>query len=152
MEMADSLETVSRLAEAVSEYLIVAEYYPESVHHAEAVRKAALLLSNPDNPSSDDSAAIVWFGRYTQLPVTAQDKEYARGYVLLLERIRVLDAEITKVQATYDSMETVNRRLGTGISRLNSDLTNRNKRLQELESELKKLREVDIRLSKTKGK
>lgn len=148
MRIADSLEAATALPEASLEYKLVAELYPKTSHYPNAVRNTALLYSNPTNPAVDDSLALQWFQTYLRLSISREEKVKAEIYVTMLKRLTKLRKEIHRQSATTDSLLSVTRRQS-------SELASRNKKVQELESELKKttfelekLREVDVRINR----
>lgn len=151
MNVADSLEASSSLREAALEYKLVAELYPKTSHYPNAVRNTALLYSSPSNPGVDDSLSLQWFQTYLTLGISREEKVKAEIYVTMLKRLTSLRKEINRRSGIIDSLQNVTRRQS-------GDLTSRNKRVQELETELKKttfelekLREVDVRINKRKG-
>ncbi len=151
MHLADSLEALNALQQAALEYRLVAELYPTTSHYPNAVRNTALLFSNPANPAIDDSVALHWFGAYLDLPIPREERVKAEIYVTMLKRIMTLRAELNRRSGVIDSLTQASRRQST-------DLSARNKRIQDLEAELKKmnlelqnLREVDVRINRRKG-
>jgi hypothetical protein len=155
MRRADSLETAMSVQEAAQEYGSVAELYPATSHYPTAVRKAAFLYSSPVNNAVNDSASLYWFHEFLRLPISAGDREVAQLYVRFLERIIALRVEQQRQIATIDSLSTINKRQASELSKSSGRL----KQIQELENELRKttneltkLREVDIRMSKNRGK
>jgi hypothetical protein len=152
MKTADSLESVSQLREAALEYVIVAELYPSTAYYPEAVRKAALLLSNLMNSAPDDSVALHWARVYLHAAPSIGRQTEAKSYVELMERIVQLRHEITLHQIRTDSLIAV-------ALKQSSELSAQSRRIQELQAELasateelKKLREVDIQVHKRGAK
>lgn len=151
MAIADSLESLQMLRDAALEYKLVAELFPNTSHYSEAVRNTALLYSNPANPAADDSLSLQWFQTYLTLPISRDERVKAEIYVTMLKRITTLRRELSHRAALIDSLHVVARKQST-------DLAARTRRVQELESELKKtlselerLREVDARINRRKG-
>jgi hypothetical protein len=151
MHQADSLEAVKKLKDATNEYNLVTKLYPKTSHYPRAVRSAALLYSNPTNPAGDDSMALSLFQTYLTLPISREEKTKAEVYVIMLERITALQKETSRRIPSTDSLQTIIRRLA-------NELGNRNKRIQDLESELsqtktdlERLREVDIRINRRRN-
>lgn len=151
MLVADSLEAASALREAALEYKLVAELYPTTSHYPNAVRNTALLYSNPANPAGDDSLSLQWFQTYLTLPIPREEKVKAEMYVTMLQRINNLRSEINRRGSSIDSLQALTRKQS-------GDITAKNKKVQDLEAELKKttielqnLREVDVRINRRKG-
>ena len=151
MQRADSLEAANLLGEAAFEYKLVAELYPTTSHFPGAVRNTALLYSNPANPALDDSISLAWFEKYLTLPISREERTKAEIYVTMLSRITSLRNELNRKIVVIDSLQNSSRKqLG--------DLASRNRRIQDLEAELKqatvelqKLREVDVRINRRKA-
>ena len=151
MQLGDSLEIVNALREAALEYRLVAELYPTTTSYAEAVRKSAFLYSNPMNPARDDSVSLYWFRKYVSLPISREERTTAEIYVTMLERLTILRNEIKSNNIIVDSLQSVARRQV-------AELASKNKRIQDLEVDLKRtttelqnLRDVDVRINKRKG-
>jgi hypothetical protein len=152
MAIADTLERASALKEATLEYKIVAGHFPSSSVHATAVRKTALLFSSPANPAANDSASLYWLNIYLDLTKSPEEKQIIQMYLKMVGRAKVLHDSLTRQAAVNDSLVAVARRLG-------GETASRARRVQELESELqkasnelRKLKEIDMRISKSRGK
>jgi hypothetical protein len=148
LELARTLETASQFREAAHEYSIVAEQFRGTTAYPVAVRKAACLYANPANPGRNDSTALRWLNTYLELPLSSQERENAQLLATLLERSRDQEGEILRQTAVSDSLTLLLKRQSTLLS-------SQAKRTQELEGELqttakelKKLKEVDVRISK----
>ena len=145
---ADSLERRQIYTQATLEYLLVAQRYPGTPQHPTAVLKTALLYSNPRNPAVNDSIAAYWFDVYRNTYADTDEAAMVELYAGLNERIRMLRGDLRRQTASYDSLAAVGRRQA-------SDLSARTRRIQELEAELaktsgelKRLKEIDLRLHK----
>jgi hypothetical protein len=152
MAIADTLERASALKEATLEYTIVAERFSGTSVHAAAVRKAALLYSSSANPAANDSSSRYWLTRYLDLTRSAEEKQIIRMYMAMVDRVALLRDSVARQTVANDSLSALARRQ-TG------DLTTRAKRMQELEAELqkasdelKRLKEIDVRVSRSRGK
>ncbi|MEK9136909.1 MAG: hypothetical protein AAB393_07285 [Bacteroidota bacterium] len=148
MALADTLERASELEEATLEYQIVAERFPSTSVHSTAVRKTALLLSAPNNPAANDSAAHHWLNTYLNLTQSPEEKQIIQMYLKTVDRVKTLRDSIARQAAISDSLASVTRKQA-------SEVSSRSKRIQDLEAELQKasnelrrLKEVDVRLSK----
>lgn len=151
MQRADSLEAANLLGDAAFEYKLVAELYPNTSHFPNAVRNTALLYSNPANPVLDDSLSLTWFQKYLTLSIPREERVKAEIYVTMLARLTALRKDLNRKTQALDSLQNIGRKQS-------GDLAARNKRIQELEAELKqstvelqKLREVDVRISRRKS-
>jgi len=152
MAIADTLERAFALKEATLEYEIVAERFPSSNVHATAVRKAALLFSSPANPAANDSASLYWLNTYLDLTKSPEEKQIIQMYLKMVGRVKVLRDSLARQTAVNDSLVAVARKqVGETASRA--------RRVQELEhelqkasNELRKLKEIDVRISKSRGK
>lgn len=152
MDTADSLEVSGKWSEALLEYKLLVELYPQSEYHAMAVRNIALLYTTPLNPSMDDSLARQWWHQYLLLDITPMDRITADTYLTLLDRIANLKTAVSRQENGTDSLRAK-------LKQQSSELGARNKRIGELESELnqtkeelRKIREVDVLINKRKGK
>ena len=150
--IADTLERASALKEATDEFLIVAERYPSTSVYALAVRKAALLLGFPSNPAANDSASLYWLNKYLTLTNSPEEKQFIQMYLRGVDRVSILHDSLERETATVDSLTAVTRKQG-------SEAVTRTRRLQELEAELqkvstelRKLKEIDVGISKSREK
>jgi hypothetical protein len=150
VELARTLEAASNLREAAHEYSMVAQRYPNSSVWPTAVRKTAILYASPLNPSRNDSISLVWFAAYQSLPLNPLEKDVVQSHVALQGRMKALDDELNRQKEANDS-------LSVSVKKLAAAATAQGRRTQELEAqlrqtseELKKLKEVDIRLSKNR--
>lgn len=150
VELARTLEAASNLREAAHEYSIVALRYPNSSVWPTAVRKTALLFASPLNSSRNDSISLAWFNVYQALPLNPQEKDVVQSHIALQGRMRALDDEL-------DRQKEVNDSLTVTVKKLSATVTAHGRRTQELEAqlrqtsgELKKLKDVDVRLSKSR--
>lgn len=152
MAIADTLERSSALKEATLEYTIVAERFPSTVVHSAAVRKAALLLSAPSNPAANDSASLYWLNTYLTITRSTEEKQIIQMYLRMVDRVKGLRDSLVRQTIANDSLAITARKQ-------TNDASARGRRVQELEaelekasSELKKLKEIDVRMSKSKVK
>lgn len=98
INIAESLLIKSLLHKATDEYLFIAKQYSTTKYYPEAVRKTAILYSNPQNPAADDSTSLYWYHVYLALPISDQEKEYTNSSIMLLERIKSLREELRKLR------------------------------------------------------
>jgi hypothetical protein len=150
VELARTLEAASNLREAAHEYSIVAQRYPNTSVWPTAVRKASILYASPLNPSRNDSISLVWFAAYQALPLNPQEKDLVQSHVSLQGRMRALEDEMGRQKDVNDSLTVT-------LKKLSATVVAQGRRAQELEAqvrqtseELKKLKEVDVRLSKNR--
>jgi hypothetical protein len=152
MAIADTLERANALKEATLEYKIVAERFPSSNVHTTAVRKTALLFSSPANPAANDSASLYWLSTYLDLTKSPEEKQIIDMYLNMVARVKSLRDSITRQRALNDSLVAV-------VHKQAGETAARARRVQELESELQKasqelmkLKEIDVRISKSRVK
>lgn len=152
MAIADTLEQAFAWKEATLEYKIVAERFPSSSVHATAVRKTAFLLSVPSNPAANDSASLYWLTTYLDLTKSSEERQIIQMYLTMVGRVRILRDSLTRQNALHDS-------LVAGARKQAGETASRARRILELESELekaanelKKLKEIDVRISRSRGK
>ncbi len=98
INIADSLLITSLLQKATNEYLFIAKQYSTTKYYPEAVRKTAILYSNPQNPVADDSTSLYWYHVYLTLPISDQEIEITNSCIMLLERIKSLREELRKLR------------------------------------------------------
>jgi TolA-binding protein len=149
---AGALEDSRNYAEAAKEYGMIAERHPDSPYYPKAVRKTAMLHIHPDNPHFDLDASMHWFKILSDLPLSQAEQENVRLYIALLERIR--DLQYSIYEAGYDA-----QKLLATSEKQNRKLDERDKQIQQLESELswtreelRKMKEVDVLLHKSRNK
>ncbi|MBW1737954.1 MAG: SPOR domain-containing protein [Deltaproteobacteria bacterium] len=151
MEHAAALEDSSLYHQAAQEYAIVAERYPSTGYYKRAVWKTALLNMHPDNSKIDYSTALFWLKVYLGLSLSPEEKEDAALYVAMLEHVNGLQAELSSYVAEKDKLLEVTQKQS-------SDIVTGTRRLKELEAELaqaqdelKKMKEVDVRMQRSKN-
>lgn len=152
MAIADTLERASALKKATDEYLLVAERFPSTSVYAIAVRKVGLLLGSPANLAANDSASLFWLNKYLTLTESPEEKQFVGMYIGMVDRMSALRDSLERQAAAIDSLSAITRKQA-------SETATRTRRLQELEAELqqvstelRKLKEIDVRISKSRGK
>jgi hypothetical protein len=152
MAIADTLERAAELKQATLEYALVAERFPTSSVYATAVRKAAFLYSQPDNPAASDSASRFWLNTYFKLSQSPEEKQLIQMYLNLADLVQTLKDSLARQKIIHDGLVAAARKQG-------NEMAARSKRIQELESDLKnasdelhKLKEIDLRISKSRVK
>jgi hypothetical protein len=148
IELARTLESSSQLREAAHEYSIVAEQFPNTSAYPNAVRKAAYLYAYPPNPGRNDSVALHWLDAYLSLSLSTQERETGTLLSALVERSRSLRDELARHTDVTDSLTAIIRRQSATLSALVKKSQEMESELQQTASELKKLKEVDVRISK----
>ncbi len=150
MRMADSLEQEMALKPAAEHYALVATEFPQTTAYPIAVRKAAMLYASEFNPARNDSLALRWFTACLGLPLKKTDRENIQTFIALLQRVRILQEEVTRRIASADSLTSIARRqtgtVATDLRRI-QDLE---AELQQTQKELKRMKEIDLRLSKSR--
>ncbi len=144
----DSMEVSANFAEAALEYQIVVELYPQTSFYSTAIRKAAVLSLHPKNPSANDSVARYWFGEYLRVVPPSQGRSLAETIVHLLDRIQNLHAASSEQDSTLDSLLAIVRRQNADLSSRSKQITTLEAELKQANEELRRLREVDVRISR----
>ena len=150
VNLAVSLEESKQYAEAAKEYGRIAETYPNSFFYKKAVRKAAILHVNPENPQFDLDAGMKWFKVLAELPQSAEEQENVRLCIGLLERI-------SRLKYSIYELEYGKKKLMNASERQEKELAEKDGKIRQLESEiawtreeLRKLKEVDVLLHKSR--
>jgi hypothetical protein len=148
LEFAESLEQDSLLDQATTQYAIIAEQYPTAAVYPLAVRRVAFLYAHPDNPARNDTLALRWMRIYEPLAQTREERHEVGVVTSLIQQIitfreeaALLQDRIIRAEAEGDSITTTVRRQGRRIKELETEL-------QQINDELKKLKEVDARTSR----
>jgi cell division septation protein DedD len=152
MERAAALEDSSAYHQAAREYAIVAERYPTTSCYKAAVWKAAVLNIHPANSNYDTSAARFWLNVYLGMPLTPEEKENATLYVAMIKRMNGLQSQLSSLVSERDKLLDVTRKQS-------GDIVTGTQRIGELEAELakardelKKMKEVDVRVQRSRDK
>ncbi len=150
MATADSLERAGNLREAMLEYSLVAQHYPESKRYQMAVHKTALLALDPRNPNADDSTAIYWLNTYLHLPGNPPAAQDAQIQLSLLQHISALQATLARAHVAVDTLTQLVRHQSTQLSSQAQRLQEAEAQLKQAQQELARLKEVDVQLSRTR--
>lgn len=150
VELARTLEAASNLREAAHEYSIVAERYPNASIWPTAVRKAALLYASPVNTSRNDSISLVWFTAYQALPLNPQEKDLVQSHISLQGRMRAIEDDLGRQKDVNDSLSVTLKRVSATVAAQARRTQELEVQLRQTTEELKKLKEVDVRLSKNR--
>lgn len=152
MEFAESLERDSLLDQATAQYAIIAEQFPTADVYPLAVRRVAFLYAHPDNPAHNDTLALRWMKIYQPLANTREERQEVgvvtsliQQTMTLRDQAATLREQIDRTTAAGDSLGTVLRRQGRRARELEAEL-------QQVNEELRKLKEVDARGSRTRRK
>jgi hypothetical protein len=150
IDLARSFETTADLRRATDLYTSVAESYPHSDAGAEAAYKAGLLRVNPHNPVRNDTLALAWFHTAMTRPIAPDERDHTEVCIALLEHMDELRQDLDLHWRLADSLRSLARRQGVSIAAYQ-------RRNQELEQqlfastvELKKLKDVDIRIARSR--
>jgi hypothetical protein len=149
-QRADSLEQEMAIRSAAEMYGMIADQYPQTSVYPQAVRKAALLTATELNPARNDSLALRWFAAYLALPLPRSEKEVAKVCYSLLQRFRVLQEEMSKRVWLADSLAGVTRRQSTSMAAEQRRIADLETELTQVQSELRRLKEIDLKLSKSR--
>jgi hypothetical protein len=150
MRIADSLEQEGMFQGAATEYARVAEQFPQSSFYPSAVRRAALLFSISPYSKQNDSSAYRWYIAYLSLPLKKPERENVRVSVELLHRILLLHAQIAQIYTATDSLTVLTKRQSASLTVDSHRMQELELELQRAEAELRKIKEIDLRLSKSR--
>lgn len=150
MRLADSLEQEGLFLGAATQYAAVAEQYPQSSLYPSAVRRAALMYSISPMSARNDSAAYRWYITYLSLPLNKAERENVRVSTELLHRVMQLHAQIEQIYAAGDSLSVLTKRQSASLNADSHRMQELELELQQAQAELKKIKEIDLRLSKSR--
>jgi hypothetical protein len=145
LAFAESLEADSLLDQATAQYAIIAEQFPTADVYPLAVRRVAFLYAHPDNPAHNDTLALRWMRIYTPLARTREERQEVGVATTLIQQNMTLREQLGRESASGDSLATLLRRQGRRVRDLETEL-------QQVNDELRKLKEVDVRTSRTRKK
>ena len=145
MEFAESLERDSLLDQATAQYAIIAEQFPTADVYPLAVRRVAVLYAHPDPPARTDTLALRWRRIYQPLASTREERQEVGVVTSLIQQTMSLREQLAREAASGDSLGTVLRRQVRRTRDLETEL-------QQASEELRKLKEVDMRTSRTRRK
>lgn len=152
MRVADSLEELGMFQAAARQYASVAEQFPQSDYYPTAVRRAALMYSISPYSSGNDSAAYRWFLAYRTLPMSKAERENVRVSTDLLHRVLMLKAQIVQIYTVTDSLSVLTKKQSAATTGYLHRMQGLELELQTAQAELKKIKEMDLRLSKVRNR
>ncbi|MCD4676535.1 MAG: hypothetical protein K8S18_11160 [Desulfobacula sp.] len=160
MELAAAKENSSNFQEAIQEYAIISEKYPDTSYYKTAVWRAALLNLHPNNPEINYKAAQDWLQIYLKLPLSPEEKEIAVLYNALILQINVtLDEKnklLTNTKRQNKNMAILTQKLKQAQIKAAKargelkKLSSYEAELSILKDKLKKMKEIDVQLHKTR--
>lgn len=145
LAFAESLEADSLLDQATAQYAIIAEQFPTADVYPLAVRRVAFLYAHPDNPAHNDTLALRWMRIYNPLARTREERQEVGVVTTLIQQNMTLREQLGRESASGDSLATLVRKQGRRVRDLETEL-------QQVNDELRKLKEVDVRTSRTRKK
>jgi len=145
MEFAESLERDSLLDQATAQYAIIAEQFPSADVYPLAVRRVAFLYARPDNPARNDTLALRWMRIYQPLAETPEERQEVAVVTSLIQQTMILLDQLARETASGDSLSSAQHRQGRRVKDLETEL-------QQVNEELRKLKEVDVRTSRSRRK
>jgi hypothetical protein len=149
-DLARTLEATGDVREAAHEYSIIGERFPNASMALPAIRRAALLYANPSTAARNDTLALRWLGVYGASAPTPSERELFELLSALVTQRMVLWAEFVRLTASADSLALTARRTGSAQSALSRRVAELEAELQQTVGELTKLKEVDVRHSRSK--
>jgi hypothetical protein len=150
MRLADSLEREGMFQGAATQYATVAERFPESSFYPSAVRRAALMYSISPYSARNDSAAYRWYLAYLSLTLKKPERENVRVSVEFLHRVLQLHAQIAQIYTAADSLTVLTKRQSASLNVDSHRMQELELQLQHALEELRKIKEIDLRLSKSR--
>jgi hypothetical protein len=150
MQLADSLEQEGMFQRAAVEYAAVATFFPKSSFYPPAVRRAALMYSISPYSALNDSSAYRWYIAYLALPLKKAERENVRVSVELLHRILQLHAQIAQIYTVTDSLAVLTKRQSASLTAGSHRMQELELELKNAQAELRKIKEIDLRLSKSR--
>ena len=145
LAFAESLEADSLLDQATAQYAIIAEQFPTAGVYPLAVRRVAFLYAHPDNPARNDTLALRWMRIYNPLARTREERQEVAVVTTLIQQNMTLREQLSRESASGDSLATLLRRQGRRVRDLEAEL-------QQVNDELRKLKDVDVRTSRKRKK
>jgi hypothetical protein len=151
-DIADSLEGANSLREATEGFTLVAERYGESQSFQAAAYRAALLYCNPLNPLANDSSALHWLTQCSGMPLPEYQIRTVRVALSLVERIRALREQVARLSASGDGLQSQTKRQSGTIGSQAKRIQDLEEELRRTSQELKRLKEVDLKMSRSRQK
>jgi hypothetical protein len=152
MAMADTLERAESLKKATLEYTFIAERFPTTSVYPAAVRKAAFLYSMSSNPAASDSASAYWLETYRRMARSPEEKQLVEICLMMVERVRNLRDSLSNQTGISDSLAITSRKQSTELASRGKKIQDLEAQLQRASEELLKLKEIDMRISTSRGK
>jgi hypothetical protein len=152
LRLADSLEHRKEYREAIRHYESVTGQYARSASYPAAVRRLALVYAGEFNNAHADSVALYWFGVYVRMPLKKFEQENVHAFVSLLRRSQVLRDDLARRAAAVDSLSLTSRRQAGAIGADARRLQEVTEELLQTQKELAKMRDIDLRISKNRGR
>jgi hypothetical protein len=152
MSLADSLENSQSWKDAALEYQLVAQNFPSSSQYPHAVWKTAILFASPRNPVASDSISSIWFRKYLALAPPKEEAQMLQLYLATVDRVKELRDSLGSQKTANDSLAAQLRKQSTDASAHTHRIQELEEELQKAAAELNKLKEIDVRISKSRGK
>jgi len=167
MVLAESKEDLSQFQDARKEYILICDKYSDTSYYKTAVLKLTLLNINPDNPDSDYLIALEWLKIYSSLHLTQVEEETVHIFTILIQQTFQIQEEKEKLALEIMQLRNENAGLTNKLllARANSSKKkNRLKKLSaceaqlsifknklaKLEDNLRKMKEIDVQMYKTR--
>ncbi len=152
MDRAAALEDASEYHRAAQEYSVVAERYPAAPYYKTAVWKAASLSIHPANSEIDYTAALHWLQVYLGLPLSSEEKDRADLYVGMLKHINDLESILSAFAVEKVELQAVTQKQSGDIVATTQRLGQLEADLAHAHAELKKMKDVDVRMHRSRVK
>ncbi len=146
--LAQQLAQAGEYRRAIHLCSIVAEQAPGTEAGATATLRTALMLSSPRNPERNDSLAIQWFRATIARTKSLDERLQAEVSIALLDRLLFQSRDAHRQRVLVDSLQlAVRRQSGTILSQTRR-LMDMEREVVATRDELKRIRDIDIRLSR----
>ncbi len=167
MELAESKEDLSQFQDAIKEYILICDKYSDTNYYKPAVLKLIQLNINPDNPDFDYLTALEWVKIYSDLHLTQVEEETARIYTILIQQRLLIQEDKEKLALEIMQQRNENVSLTNKLLQTRTNLSNKKNKLKKLsaceaqlsivknklaniEDKLRKMKEIDVQVHKTR--
>lgn len=148
MKTADSLAAASFFDEAAMRFAEVADLHPASSSAPQALLRTAILSGHPRNRARNDSTSLVRLSQYASLPLASADRQRVEFEASLLQRVMADGREVIQMRASLDSLAAASGQQAAALQTRSAKIRELETQLADANTELKKLREIDVTLSK----
>ncbi len=156
MVLAESIEDLSQFQDAIKEYTLICNKYPDTSYYKPAVWKLFLLNINPNNPDNDFLSTLKWLQIYSNLHLSKVEKETARIFTILIQQAILIQEEkeklVLEIEQHKNKITSLTKKLSqtrTKALKYKTQLSILKKKLADTEDKLQKLKDIDMQMHKT---